>query len=447
MESRATYPRTESQSVPPPKNTTILPPLSQRSSSATVPLVTDLALTAAKEHLARPEVQAHLSGAEAAHHAMAQAVLLKAGQGRHGAIRSGEVASALRGCEFEDFGRWLEAYMEGLGIATPMALEDLAKAVGEYERQTGVVDREIEEYLGEAVTSRTGAEESPNPEMGVLRDEAREIVRQGREAAQAIMQAADVNRNGDLSILEVRTFLSRSPYAAFGDWLTLKKDSGRTQFSQFDKDHGGSLDMRELQEAAVEYMLQGGALGTSFSRMAAVPGDAPSATHPQPSRGSARLDVARHAADVPKQEGARALLHEKRRPSHQPLRAPMPAEAVRELKQIIRAAAYGAEGVDYYRLFPGAANVDLATFIRAMRRGKIAPERLPDAKLEALFSTLDPHDGGQIAVEDFARWMASPGSDQLVLMPLDSDGMNPANRSRNYDALDFGKGGARLDWY
>ena len=72
-----------------------------------------------------------------------------------------------------------------------------------------------------------------------------------REAAREIMKMADRHaRNGQLTILELDTFLSGTEHQGFLDWLR----SNRSRvFKEFDKDDDEDLDLRELERAVARY--------------------------------------------------------------------------------------------------------------------------------------------------------------------------------------------------
>lgn len=69
--------------------------------------------------------------------------------------------------------------------------------------------------------------------------------------AQAIMQLGDrFQRNGRLTITEMRTFLAGTVYQQFAEWL-----SEGANFSRFDADHNGAINLTELKDAVREYMI------------------------------------------------------------------------------------------------------------------------------------------------------------------------------------------------
>merc|ERR1712166_838905 len=61
--------------------------------------------------------------------------------------------------------------------------------------------------------------------------------------ARFIMQAADVNKSGELSCTELTTNLHGTKFRPFGEWAKDQKQKG---FRTIDGDHGGSIDFTEL---------------------------------------------------------------------------------------------------------------------------------------------------------------------------------------------------------
>lgn len=82
------------------------------------------------------------------------------------------------------------------------------------------------------------------------------IAVQAQQYANAIMETADRHcSNGSLTVNEMRTFLSRTPFEPFLEWLTGDR---LRYFRQFDTDRDGALSMPELQESVEEYLSQPG---------------------------------------------------------------------------------------------------------------------------------------------------------------------------------------------
>jgi len=70
------------------------------------------------------------------------------------------------------------------------------------------------------------------------------------EAAKAIMKIADsFVRDGQLSCVELKTFLRDTRFADFGEWLT----KGMQKFSSYDSNKDGTIDIMELQMAIEEF--------------------------------------------------------------------------------------------------------------------------------------------------------------------------------------------------
>jgi len=70
------------------------------------------------------------------------------------------------------------------------------------------------------------------------------------------MASADKHsRNGHLSVNEIRTFLRGGPYESFAGWLT-GGGAGRGNFSRFDKNKDGWIDLVELEEAVLDYLIE-----------------------------------------------------------------------------------------------------------------------------------------------------------------------------------------------
>ena len=74
------------------------------------------------------------------------------------------------------------------------------------------------------------------------------------QMARAIMEQADRHqRNGLLSVNEMRTFLRGGEFEAFSEWLS-PPQMRNVCWAQYDWDKDGALDMNELQAAVVQYL-------------------------------------------------------------------------------------------------------------------------------------------------------------------------------------------------
>ena len=76
-----------------------------------------------------------------------------------------------------------------------------------------------------------------------------------RALARRIMRTADINRNGDLSMTEMTTYLRSTEYKPFLQWiLATDPDSGRVRFKMYDvgEDYTGEEGMED-KDGALQY--------------------------------------------------------------------------------------------------------------------------------------------------------------------------------------------------
>ena len=80
-------------------------------------------------------------------------------------------------------------------------------------------------------------------------DEAAAAAAHARAAREILALADRHQRDGQLSVVEIETFLKGSEHEEFATWLLQRRAA---RFKTFDRDHGADLDLAELAAALAQ---------------------------------------------------------------------------------------------------------------------------------------------------------------------------------------------------
>lgn len=83
--------------------------------------------------------------------------------------------------------------------------------------------------------------------------------------------ADSLSTNGELSCLELTSFLRGTKYEDFAEWLT----DGMARFTRFDVDGSGSINLNELENAVAEYQMDQEIIGATLHNMGTPPPKVP----------------------------------------------------------------------------------------------------------------------------------------------------------------------------